>query len=222
MSRSIVVIDYGLANIRSVVNALSCFRLPVEVAEQGRELANAAALVLPGVGSFDMGMRNLRARGHVDALQELVVERDVPFLGICLGLQFALEGSEEGDEPGMGWFPHTARRLPTESPDGRVVKVPHIGWNEVDIANGGELLEGIGSGTDFYFNHSYYFPRPDGAADTDALLHTTNYGLGFVSAVERGNVSLVQFHPEKSQLAGMKLLENFVSHLMVAEDGETA
>lgn len=225
MSSPIVVIDYGLANIRSVVNALSCFKLPVEVAEKGSDLDKALALVLPGVGSYDAGMRELRARGHVDALEELVIGGDKPFLGICLGLQFALQGSEEGDEPGLGWIPAVAKLLPSQGVGGNMIKVPHIGWNEVEIGEGGSLLDGIDSCTDFYFNHSYYFPCPEYPVDdvngAPYVMHHTSYGLNFVSALEWKNISLAQFHPEKSQLAGMKLLENFVSQVMNENAQET-
>jgi imidazole glycerol-phosphate synthase subunit HisH len=221
LTSPIVVIDYGLANIRSVVNALSCFNIPVEVAENGADLDKSSAIVLPGVGSFDAGIHELRARGHADALQELVIGEGRPFLGICLGMQFVLEGSLEGDEPGLGWFAGISEILPKRTNDKRVLKVPHIGWNEVEIKDGGQMFKGIDGATDFYFNHSYYFPS---LPDTDQkeksenyLEHTCQYGLKFACAVERENISLVQFHPEKSQLAGMKLLENFVSQAAMAD-----
>ena len=202
--QTVAVVDYGLANIRSVMNALECFSVAVKVLDRGDQLGVADKIVLPGVGSFDAGMRGLRERGHIEALNELVIKQGKPFLGICLGFQFLFESSAEGIESGLGWFKGRCLRF-----DSSQVKVPHIGWTEVELREQSTLFAGIRSPADFYFVHSYYAPNSGDAADCAAGFST--YGVKFVPAVERERIFGVQFHPEKSQLAGMKLIENFLS-----------
>ena len=203
---SVAIVDYGLANIRSVVNAFEYLGAEVTLAAEPAALETAARIVLPGVGSFGAGMRGLRARGLVEPLERLVLQERRPYLGICLGMQFLLEGSEEDDEPGLGWLPGRVRRFPDAEGD---PKVPHIGWNEVEIPEGSQLFDGIEPATDFYFVHSYYLPlETAGKRDT---VGRCAYGLDFLAAFERGNLHACQFHPEKSQLAGMKLLQNFLT-----------
>jgi glutamine amidotransferase len=203
-ARRVTVVDYGLANIRSVVNALDCFDVDVTVAENGTALADAGLIVLPGVGSFDAGMRGLTERGHVEALQLRVIEAGVPYLGICLGMQFLFEGSAEGSAKGLGWVKGQVERFPAgaEQP-----KVPHVGWNEVEISPSSRLMAALVSPADFYFVHSYYAPL---AATNGIASGICDYGVRFCAALERDNISAVQFHPEKSQLGGMKLLETFL------------
>ena len=203
----VAIVDYGLANIRSVVNAISCFDADVTVAESGVALAEADRIVLPGVGSFDVGMRGLRTRGHDEALEKRVLRDGTPFLGICLGLQFLMESSEEGREAGLRWFPGKVKRFPAGP---NKPKTPHMGWDTVTLRNGADdrLFHDLVPPYDFYFVHSYYVAEegPAGEAATGIGEH----GIRFVAALERGNVCAVQFHPEKSQLAGMKMLEAFV------------
>lgn len=203
-ARRVTVVDYGLANIRSVMNALNCFETDVTVADTGAALGDAGLIVLPGVGSFDAGMRGLNERGHVEALQRRVIEAGVPYLGICLGMQFLFEGSEEGSANGLGWVKGRVARFPAglDQP-----KVPHVGWNEVEIAPSSKLMAALVSPADFYFVHSYYAPL----AATDGIASgICDYGVRFCAALERDNIAAVQFHPEKSQLGGMKLLETFL------------
>lgn len=203
-TRHVTVVDYGLANIRSVVNALDCFDVDVTVAEGGAALGDAGLIVLPGVGSFDAGMRGLTERGHVEALQRRVIEAGVPYLGICLGMQFLFEDSAEGDARGLGWVKGRVERFPS-GPD--QPKVPHVGWNEVEIAPTSKLMAALVSPADFYFVHSFYAPL----AATDGIASgICDYGVRFCAALERDNIAAVQFHPEKSQLGGMKLLETFL------------
>ena len=203
--RKVAVIDYGLANIRSVVNALDCFEVDVKVVDKGAGLAQAGRIVLPGVGSFDAGMRGLTERGHIEALQRRVLEAGVPYLGICLGMQFLFEASAEGSAAGLGWIKGRVERFP--SGNGQP-KVPHIGWNEVEIAPATSLMAALESPTDFYFVHSYYAPL---AATNTVATGICDYGVRFCAALERDNIAAVQFHPEKSQLGGMKLLETFLA-----------
>jgi imidazole glycerol-phosphate synthase subunit HisH len=201
----IAVVDYGLANIQSVVNALECFTPNILIAEAGDDLADAAKIVLPGVGHFDEGMRGLRNRGHVAALEAQVLGAGVPLLGICLGLQFLFEGSDEGVEPGLGWVSGRIRRIDERSG----VKVPHMGWSEVDCPRPSRLFAELRAPIEFYFVHSFCAPNTGEAARLASA--TCDYGTDFVAAFERGNIFATQFHPEKSQLAGMKLLETFLS-----------
>lgn len=203
----VAIVDYGLANIRSVVNAISCFDADVIVAETGVALADADRIVLPGVGSFDAGMRGLRTRGHDVALTHRVLRDGTPFLGVCLGLQFLMEGSEEGRESGLGWFDGKVARFPS-GPD--KPKIPHMGWDTVTRRDGpnNRLFRDLVPPYEFYFVHSYYVADEGsaGGAATSLCAH----GIEFVAALERDNICAVQFHPEKSQLAGMKMLEAFV------------
>ncbi|MCC6642214.1 MAG: imidazole glycerol phosphate synthase subunit HisH [Deltaproteobacteria bacterium] len=201
----VAVVDYGLANIRSVVNALSCFDADVTIAETGRELGDADLIVLPGVGSFDAGMEGLAARGHAEALEHRVREAGVPYLGICLGMHFLFSGSEEGVRPGLGWLDGSIVRFPAG--EGHP-KVPHVGWSAVEIAASSKLMAGLASPSDLYFVHGYHAPL---ARTADITTGICEYGLRFCAALEWENVAAVQFHPEKSQLAGMKLLETFVT-----------
>jgi len=201
----VVVVDYGLANIQSVVNALECFTPNIRIAEAGDQIAGAAKIVLPGVGHFDEGMRGLRSRGHVAALETQVLAAGVPLLGICLGLQFLFEGSDEGVEPGLGWVSGRIKRI-----DEAVgVKVPHMGWSEVTRPRPSCLFAELHEPIEFYFVHSFCAPNSGEAATLASA--TCAYGSEFVAAFERGNIFATQFHPEKSQLAGMKLLETFLS-----------
>jgi glutamine amidotransferase len=205
VNRRVAVIDYGLANIRSVVNALACFEVDVAVVDNGPGLADAGRIVLPGVGSFDAGMRGLTERGHVEALRRRVLEEGIPYLGICLGLQFLFEGSAEGSAAGLGWLEGRIERFAS---GGDQPKVPHIGWSEVEIAPASTLMAALRSPTDFYFVHSYYAPL---SATQSVATGVCDYGVRFCAALERDNIAAVQFHPEKSQLGGMKLLETFLA-----------
>ncbi len=209
MSTTVGIVDYGLANIRSVVNALECFAVKILIAECGGDLRKADKIVLPGVGSFDAGMRGIRERGHEDALREMVLEKGSPFLGICLGLQFLFEGSREGRERGLGWIPGRCARFP--SGPGRP-KVPHMGWSDVEVVRPeSRLFAQLVPPMTFYFVHSYHAPYDRSTEEWSVAV--CDHGLRFTAAVERGNVFATQFHPEKSQLAGMKLLETFLERV---------
>lgn len=201
--KKVAVVDYGLANIRSVMNALSCFEVEPFVADRGEDLVRAQSIVLPGVGAFDAAIRALRDRGHTAALERLVRGLGVPFLGICVGMQVLAEGSEEGREAGMGWIAGQFHRF-----DPSKVRVPHMGWNEVVVQGESRLLAPLKPPLDFYFLHSYYLPAGGGVPAKGGV---TSYETAIASVLESDNVFAVQFHPEKSQLAGMKLLETFLS-----------
>jgi glutamine amidotransferase len=166
-------------------------------------IASAERLILPGVGAFGDGMERLKSLGLVEALRQAVFEKRVPFLGICLGMQLLAEESDEyGTHEGLGWMKGVVRRLDESSG----LKVPHIGWNNLDIKREHPLLKGIPNGADVYFVHSFAF-QPADPAD---IVGVTEYGGEVTAAVGRDNVFATQFHPEKSQEIGLKLLENFL------------
>jgi len=199
------LIDYGAGNFASVLNALQYLGLDVERVSLPEHLARATHVILPGVGAFAAAMRRLEASGLVDALREAVLGRARPFLGICVGMQLLADaGHEFGTCPGLGWIGGSVERIEAE-PAG--LRLPHIGWNSLEIRRGSPLFAGLGDAPTFYFLHSYHL-RP---AAAEATLATCRYGIDVASVVARGNVFGVQFHPEKSQRDGLKLLANFAA-----------
>ena len=199
------VIDYGMGNLGSVANALAFLGAPARVLKGPDEMAACRALILPGVGAFGDCMANLRQWGYVEPLRAWMAA-DKPLLGICLGLQILCESSEES--PGVEGFGVVPSPV-VKFAGGPGLKVPQIGWNRVRRAPGRPecpLFRDVPDGTYFYFVHSYYLP---GAAGWDAGL--TDYGGEYASAVWRGRTAAVQFHPEKSQQAGLRMLGNFVA-----------
>ena len=201
----VAIVEYGMSNLDSVTRAIEyCGATPL-VTNQPRDLAKATHIVLPGVGAFNVGMANLRARGFEEALNEHVIHKAIPFLGICLGMHFlANKGHEMMETPGLGWIEGEVLRLKSSTSE---EKVPHIGWNGIDFAKPSPLLAQIESGKDFYFVHSFHF-----ACDNpDHILTTTPYCGKFVSAVNRDNIFGVQFHPEKSQKVGFQMIRNFLA-----------
>lgn len=200
----IVVIDYGLGNPASARNMLRKAGYEAEVTADPGAIVRASRLVLPGVGAFDHGMQNLADRGLIDVLNEAVLTRRTPILGLCLGLQLMTRGSEEGVRPGLGWLAADTLRfaLPADSD----LRVPHMGWNTVTAPSPSFLSRSLLPDSRFYFVHSFHV-RCDEAADV-ALL--ADYGGPVVAAAVRGNVAGTQFHPEKSHKFGLALLRAFV------------
>lgn len=203
--KSVAVVDYGMGNLDSVARAVEeCGGQP-SVTGDPRALERADRIILPGVGAFADGMRQITERGLVEALEEQVLDRGIPFLGLCLGMQLlATEGEEGGRTKGLGWIEGDVRRL---RPDAPGVRIPHVGWNEVELRRPSALLEGIESGRDFYFVHSYHLVC---ARESD-LIATTPYCGRIASVIGRDHIFGVQFHPEKSQRAGFRLLTNFLA-----------
>jgi glutamine amidotransferase len=200
----VAIVDTGLCNLDSIARAIEdCGGKPL-VTEDPADLERAARIVLPGVGAFPEAMARLRSRGLDVALSEQVIGREIPFLGICLGMQLmATSGTEVRDTDGLGWIDGEVDLMQAQPGE----RIPHIGWNEVEPTADSPLFRGIDPGRDFYFVHSYAL-RPKRHEDVAAV---TPYAGGFVSAVHRGNVFGVQFHPEKSQKVGFAVLRNFLA-----------
>lgn len=206
---TVTVIDLGMGNIGSVANMFRKIGVQSELTSDRAVVARAGRIVLPGVGSFDVAMERLRARGLDTVLGETVLDGGVPILGICLGMQLLADGSEEGELPGLGWISGQVRRLPSESRVGAPVKVPHIGWSELQAAGVASTCfpDEVTHDERFYFVHSYAF-HP---SDSTTVLATADYGSGpFCAAVGRDRILGVQFHPEKSHRHGMAFLRRYL------------
>jgi glutamine amidotransferase len=205
----ITIVDYGMGNLRSVHKGFEQVGFPAVVTQEPGLILKASGLVVPGVGAFKKAMENLTELRLVEPIKEFIGSGR-PFLGICLGLQLLFSESEEfGIQSGLGIFAGRVVRFPFSNPGSPPsrdsLKVPHMGWNAVQIRKRAPALEGIEEGAYFYFVHSYY-PVPK---DRDIVATTTDYGGEFVSSVSRGNLFACQFHPEKSQTTGLKILRNF-------------
>jgi imidazole glycerol-phosphate synthase subunit HisH len=196
------IIDYGMGNIHSVRKALESLGADTLVSNDPKEIKKCAKLVLPGVGAFDDAAKELEKRGLSAAIREAVIDKKI-FLGICLGMQLLFEKSEEGKQPGLGIIKGSVKKFTACA----ALKVPHMGWNNLSIRQKDcPLFKDIKDNSYVYFCHSYY-PAPSEKNVTAAI---TDYGLEFSAIVRKDNVYGVQFHPEKSQEAGMKMLKNFV------------
>jgi glutamine amidotransferase len=201
--RQIVIVDAGIGNLRSVQKALEHIGATPMITDDPAVVAGAEAVVLPGVGAFGDGMDGLRSRSLDVAVLD-AIERGVPFFGICVGLQLLFEESEEmGTHRGLGVLPGRVVRFPTS------LTVPHMGWNQIEQQQSHPLLEGIPDEAFAYFAHSYHAITDD----ESIVVATTDYGGPFPSVVARNNVWAIQFHPEKSQQVGLKILRNFVKRL---------
>jgi glutamine amidotransferase len=205
MQQRVAIVDYHLCNVDSVKRAFETLGASAFITDVPGDLAEADRIVLPGVGAFPDAMRELHERGLDDALAVNVLEEGAPFLGVCLGMQLlAGIGQEVSETKGLGWLDASIGRLEATDADPRI---PHVGWNEVDPVRESPLFDGIPPGADFYFVHSFHMTCAD-AAD---VLATTPYCGGFTSVVQREHIFGVQFHPEKSQQWGLRLLKNFLS-----------
>ena len=207
----IAVVDYGMGNLRSVQKGLERVGFEAEVTRDPGRIAEARGIVLPGVGAFHTCMENLQRFGLVDVIRD-VVRRKRPFLGICLGLQLLFDESEEfGSPDGLGLVPGKVLGFAA----GDDLKVPHMGWNAIEIRKPTRFLEGIDNGAQVYFVHSFYAAP----ADESAVATVTSHGAPFVSSIATDHLFACQFHPEKSQAIGLRILENFGRF---AENGSAA
>lgn len=203
--KRVAVVDYGMGNLDSVARAVEeCGGAPM-VTDRPEEIEKATHIILPGVGAFPDGVRNLKERALDQVLRDHVVAGQIPFLGICLGMQMlATMGREGGEAAGLGWIDGEVARL---EPVGADTRIPHIGWSEVVFERESPLFKGVDSGRDFYFVHSYHLRC---RREEDVVARTPYCGR-FVSAVGRGPIFGVQFHPEKSQRLGFQVLRNFLA-----------
>jgi glutamine amidotransferase len=202
----ITLIDYGVGNIYAFQNVYKRLNIPTNIARRKEDLANAEKLILPGVGSFDYAMTQLNASGMREKLDELVLEKKVPVIGICVGMQIMGNRSDEGKLEGLKWINSEILKF-DESLIQQRTKLPHMGWNDVDPINNHPLFIGLEKEAIFYFLHSFYFKCKN---ETESIA-VSNYGISFSSAVHRENIYGIQFHPEKSHQYGEKLLHNFAN-----------
>jgi len=199
----IAIVDYGMGNLRSVSKGFESQGFSITVTRNPDDIRKSSGLVLPGVGAFGDCVRNLKEFGLIEPIIEFI-NNDKPFLGICLGLQILFEESEESSGiKGLSLFKGKVIRFPRGN--GSKLKIPHMGWNQVELTRELNVLSGIPQGSWFYFVHSYY-PEPE---EMDIITGKASYGVDFTCAVSKGNIFACQFHPEKSSSMGLKILENF-------------
>ena len=198
----LTIIDYQMGNQRSVINAFEAMGCEVCASNDPMEIVRADRIVLPGVGAFGEGMERLRKLGLIKILNEEVLHKKKPFLGICLGMQLLADiGYEFGEHEGLGWISGKVKRIKADG-----ILLPHVGWNNLKLVNPSPILSSNLNGVDFYFVHSFHFET----SDPNHISATCEYGEEFAAVVSKGNIFGAQFHPEKSQKAGRILLENFL------------
>lgn len=200
----ITLIDYGVGNIFAFQNVFKRLSIPTKIATTAYDLVNAEKLILPGVGAFDFAMEQLNASGMREILDELVLKKKIPVIGICVGMQMMGNSSEEGTAEGLKWIDADVKKF-DESLIQQRTKLPHMGWNDVSPLNGHPLFDGLEHDSIFYFLHSFYF----NCKNKENIIAVSDYGISFASAVNSNNVYGIQFHPEKSHQNGEKLLNNF-------------
>lgn len=201
----IAIIDYGAGNLQSVFNAVKTIGFDPVVTDDYKQVEKADVIIAPGVGSFADCFGNLQKIHMVETLREMVLQKKKPFLGICIGLQLLAKKSYEfGEHEGLGWINGRVIRINDQKKD---IRVPHMGWNSVDIQRPGGLFAGFEGRPSFYFVHSYFFQVED--SDKDVVTSTCQHGDLITASVQKDNIFAVQFHPEKSQDNGLKLLSNF-------------
>jgi len=204
MEKEILIVDYGMGNLGSIYTMLKHLGIAAEISSSAERIADAGKIILAGVGAFDNGMRKINGHGFTELLHKKVLQEKTPVLGICLGMQLMTQGSEEGTIPGLGWLTASTVRFQFADNPGRL-KIPHMGWNIVQKNRESQLTAGLPQEARFYFVHSYHVICRQ---QMDVLLRT-HYGYDFPSAIQKGNIFGVQFHPEKSHRFGMQILKNF-------------
>lgn len=200
----ITLIDYGVGNINAFVNVYKRVDVPVKIAKTKEDLLDAQKLILPGVGHFDHAMSQLNNSGMRDTLDELVLDKKIPVIGICVGMQMMANNSDEGSMEGLKWIDATVKKF-DESKIKQVTRLPHMGWNDVKPVKDLDLFKGLEKDAIFYFLHTYYFE----CNNSEDIMAMTNYGGEFASAAHHENKYGIQFHPEKSHSYGEILLHNF-------------
>ena len=203
----IVIVDFGMGNLRSILKKLEMIKVSAIISSKIEDIERASKLILPGVGHFAQGIKNIKEYNLLPILNKKILEDKTPILGICLGMQLFAEFSEEGNSEGLGWIKAQIVRFNfdtfTQKPN-----IPHVGWNTIDIKHNSILLKDIDKNTRFYFTHSYHYKD---IADTN-IITTTNYGYNFPSIISQNNIYGTQFHPEKSHLTGLEIYRNFINY----------
>jgi len=203
MPKNIVIIDYNMGNLASVANAIEYIGYKAIISNKIEDIKLADYIILPGVGAFPDGMKNLIDLNLIEVLREQVLERKKPFLGICLGMQLlADEGYESGLTKGLGYIKGKVKKFDLKDKN---LRIPHVGWNEVYFKKNCILFKDLNKSEVFYFVHSYHF-----TPEEDVVAGTFDYGGEFTAIIQKDNIFGTQFHPEKSQKAGLKILENFI------------
>lgn len=202
----IAIVDYGLGNISAFANIYKRLNIPFVAAKTSDELQQASKLILPGVGAFDYAMDKLNESGMREQLDELVLEKKVPILGVCVGMQMMASKSEEGEVKGLDWIPGSVKLIDASKLKHKPT-IPHMGWNQVNPEKDVQIFENIEHEQGFYFLHSYFFE----CESNDDVLATSEYAGKFSCAVHRSNIYGFQFHPEKSLTNGVNLLKNFAN-----------
>ena len=200
----ITIIDFGMGNLRSIQHKLEKAGVSAEISSDLSKIEESTKLILPGVGHFSTGMRNLEAYNLIGTLNKKVLEDKVPILGICLGMQLFTKSSEEGHCKGLGWISAETMRFSFD-PSKEKIRIPHVGWNTVDIKSQTSLFENVDILSRFYFTHSYYVQ----CEEAQDVVATTHYGHDFVSVMHKDNIFGTQFHPEKSHHNGFEIIKNF-------------
>ena len=203
MKKNIVIVDYGMGNLYSIYKKLQLIGANAIISSDTKAISNSDKIILPGVGHFKKAMDNLKNTGLIEVLNENVLEKYKPILGICLGMQLMTSFSEEGNENGLGWFDCKVSSFKVE--DSLRYKIPHTGWNQIKIKKESRLMKNISENSEFYFVHSFHIKNED----VKDILNSTQYEYRFTSAFEKDNIFGVQYHPEKSHNNGFKILENF-------------
>ena len=204
-NKKVIIINYGMGNLKSIWNALKFLDCEPIISNKQADLDLADAMILPGVGAFGEAMNNLRAENLDQLIERQVQEKGKPILGICLGMQLMAKTSEEGNgTPGLGWIPGKVKKMRPQNG----IKIPHVGWNNVEIIAETQLFSKIGNNQNFYFLHSYTFQCPD-----EYVIARCNYGMDIPSVIQQHNIIGTQFHPERSSHNGLKMLKNFISML---------
>lgn len=202
----IVIVDFGMGNLRSVLRRVQKLGHSAILSSSPEELEKADKIILPGVGAFGSGMKNLKDRGLIPVLNQKVIKEGTPILGICLGMQLMTRWGEEGDVDGLGWINANCVKFKFEDNQGGYLRVPHMGWNTIKKEQGTPVLSKVPDESRFYFVHSYYV-KPNEDAE---VMASTDYGVPFASAIHRENIYGTQFHPEKSHQAGANLIDSFI------------
>jgi glutamine amidotransferase len=204
----IVIIDYGVGNLSSIKNMMKKAGCEAVISSDPEIISSAEKLILPGVGSFDHGISSLKSASFFNVLEEKVMIKRTPVLGVCLGAQLMAESSEEGNLPGLNWIEGNVIRFKKEQVEKLSLKIPHMGWAEIYIQKNSNLFRDMYPDSRFYFVHSYHWV----CSNANDVLVSANYGYDFTAGIEHGNIAGVQFHPEKSHKYGLRLFENFIKY----------